>query len=196
MEIPVAAGDITLLLKRLGTEQGPARKQIYDRLVSLVYEDLRQRARQQMWRESPGRSLQPTALVHDAYERLIQYEMPFENREHFFNVAAKAMRHLLIDRARKLRAVKRGRGQHATQLREDHAVTAQDPETLLAIDQVLDTLRPEQVQLVELRYFGGLTMNEAAQVMGLDPETARKRWQVIRLLLFDKLKRRAADESR
>lgn len=192
----MSAGDITLLLRQLPAEKGPARKRIYDRLVSLLYEDLRRRARQQIGREYGRHSLQPTALVHEAYECLIEYEMAFENRQHFFNVAGKAMRRLLIDRARKLKSAKRGRGEHVTQLRDESAVTNLDPDTMLALDEALGTLRPDQIQLVELRYFAGLTMQEAAKVMGLEPETAKKRWQVIRLLLYDKLKHRTADEPR
>lgn len=192
----MCSGEITFLLKQLATEVGPARKRIYDELVSLVYEDLRSRARQELWREYGRESLQPTALVHEAYQRLLQYEMAFENRDHFFNVAAKAMRRLLIDRARSQKSAKRGRGQQAVEPGEAWTATNLGPEMLIALDEVLSTLRPEQIQLVELRFFAGLSMQETARAMDLKPETVKKRWQVIKLLLYDKLKQRMTDESR
>lgn len=185
------AGEVTVLLQRLTSESGAARKRTYDELIGLVYEDLRRRAQAQVGREFDARSLRATALVHEAYESMLDYQMPFEGRQHFLNVAASAMRRLLIDRARRRAAEKRGSGQAAEPLKEHHAVEEQDPETLLALDAALSSLRPEQVQLVELRYFAGLTMEETAEAMGLQVETVKKRWQAIKLLLFDKLTRKA-----
>lgn len=181
------AGEVTVLLQRLTSETGEKRKQTYDELIGLVYEDLRRRAYSQVGREFHVQSLRATALVHEAYESMLDYQMPFESRQHFLNVAAKAMRRLLIDRARRQSAEKRGSGQGPEPLKEYHAVEFQDPDTLLALDQALDSLRPEQVRLVELRYFAGLTVEETAQAMELEVETVKKRWQVIKLLLFDKL---------
>lgn len=181
------AGDVTLLLHRLSTEKGDDRKRTYDELIGMVYEDLRRRAYAQVGREFQWQSLRATALVHEAYESMLEYQMPFESRQHFLNVAAKAMRRLLIDRARRLSAEKRGSRQVAEPLKDNHAVDDQDPDTLIALDEALETLRPEQIRLVELRYFAGLTVEETASAMGLEVETVKKRWQTTRLVLFDKL---------
>ena len=105
----MSAGQVTQLLKRMESEAGDERKRIYDQLVTLVYQDLRRRARQQLIGHRAD-SLQPTVLVHEAYERLLQYRMPYQNREHFLNVAATAMRRVLIEHARKITAAKRGGG--------------------------------------------------------------------------------------
>src|SRR5215510_15153083 len=103
-------GEITQLLGRMSCESGEARKRTYDELVSLVYQDLRREARLQLNRERAD-SLQPTILVHEAYQRLLGYRMPFENREHFLNASATAMRRILIERARRLCSAKRGKRQ-------------------------------------------------------------------------------------
>lgn len=186
-----SAGEVTVLLQRLGSLTGAERKETYDELIAMVYEDLRRRAYAQVGREFQWKSLRATSLVHEVYEAMLGYQMPFESRQHFLNVAAKAMRRLLIDRARKLNAEKRGSGKAAEPVEDHHAVDTQDPETLIALDEALETLRPEQVRLVELRYFAGLTLEETAQAMGLEVETVKKRWQTTRLLLFDKLASRA-----
>ena len=184
------ATEITVLLNRLSKTEGDERKQAFDRLISMVYSDLRSRARQQMRGERDWKTLQPTALVHEAYGRLMSYDMTFQNREHFLNVAATAMRRLLIERARRVKAVKRGAGQ-LTSMPDMPVVEAltQDPNLLLDLDAALATLRPEQVQLVELRYFAGLSLEETAEAMGVKAEAVKKRWQVVKTLLYDKLRR-------
>ena len=106
----MSAGEITRLLRRMSSESGPARKETYDELVALVYDDLRVRARRQLRRERAD-SLRPTILVHEAYERLLRYRMPYADRAHFLNVAATAMRRYLIERARRVHALRRGGGQ-------------------------------------------------------------------------------------
>src|SRR5215831_14594248 len=186
------AGEITVLLTKLAHQDGDSRKATYDRLVALLYDDLRRRARQQMGAERDWTSLQPTALVHEAYERLLGYEMEFHNREHFLNVASTAMRRVLIDRARKLKAAKRRAFQSSVPLEGDDVVRTlvSAPDALLDLDAAVSTLRPEQIRLVELRYFAGLTIEETAAAMGLQPETVKKRWQVIKTLLYDKLQDR------
>jgi RNA polymerase sigma factor (TIGR02999 family) len=188
----VPAGEITVLLAKLAHESGEARKATYDHLVALVYDDLRRRARHQMHAESDWNSLQPTALVHEAYERLLGYEMEFENRAHFLNVASTAMRRVLVDRARKRKAEKRRPFQSSIPLESDDVVRTlvSAPDALLDLDAAVNTLRPEQIRLVELRYFAGLTIEETAAAMGLQPETVKKRWQVIKTLLYDKLRDR------
>jgi RNA polymerase sigma factor (TIGR02999 family) len=188
----VPAGEITGLLAKLAHESGDSRKATYDQLVAILYDDLRRRARQQMGGERDWTSLQPTALVHEAYERLLGYEMEFQNREHFLNVASTAMRRVLIDRARKLKAAKRRAFETSVPLDADDVVRTlvSAPDALLDLDAAVDTLRPDQIRLVELRYFAGLTIEETAVAMGLQPETVKKRWQVIKTLLYDKLQDR------
>lgn len=187
---PERPGDVTLLLRSLSDEDGAARKEAYDRLISLVYDELRRRARQQMRNGLDWKTLQPTALVHEAYARLIHYDMNYENRQHFLNVAASAMRRLLIDRARTRRSSKRGGGRQQTLLDDGQSIMPaleERPEELIDLDNALKELRPEQVKLVELRYFLGLTMEETAAAMNVELETLKKRWRVVKLLLYDRL---------
>ena len=183
------AGEITILFARLAHQNGESRKATYDRLIALLYDDLRHRARQQMGGERDWNSLQPTALVHEAYQRLLGYEMEFQNRQHFLNVASTAMRRVLVDRARKLKAAKRRAFQSSVPLDGDDVVRTlvSATDALLDLDAAVSTLRSEQIRLVELHYFAGLTLEETADTMGLQPETVKKRWQVIKTLLYDKL---------
>lgn len=182
-------GDVTRLLRRLSAESGTARKQTYDELVSLVYDELRVRASRSLRHEAAGHSLQPTLLVHETYERLAGYRMAFENRAHFLNVAATAMRRLLVDRARRVRARRRGGDLVATTFSAAMAASADglEPELLLDLDRAVDTLSPEQIRLTELRFYAGFTLQEAADVLGVTYETAKKRWRVIKARLLDQL---------
>ena len=184
----MAAGEITVLLRRMANESGPARKEVYDQVVVRVYDELRKRARQQLRGERPG-SLRPTALVNDVYERLLQYDMAYADSGHFFRVAATAMRRLLIERARRLSALRRGQRKPQSTVDADMPIVAAaaDPDLLLAVDRAMADLSPAQVQLTELRFFVGLTIEEAAAVMGLNVETAKKRWRVVKALLMVKL---------
>ena len=183
------AGEVTLILRRMtGEDDESARKAAYDQLVALVYNDLRNRARLQL-RNERADSVHPTVLVHEVYERLLGYRMPFTDRNHFFNVAGTAMRRVLIERARRMRAERRGSGQVNSPFEDDASVIAStvDPDLLLDIDQALQGLRPEQAKMIELRFFVGLTLEETADVMGIQFEAAKKRWAVVKTLLFDKL---------
>jgi RNA polymerase sigma factor (TIGR02999 family) len=187
-EVP---GDVTVLLRRLNGGDDAARKLTYDRLISLVYDELRLRAREQMRREQDWHTLQATALVHEAYERLIQYDMDYANRSHFLNVAAAAMRRLLVDHARNRKASKRWGDLKRTLIDGDITAVAaaqQRPEELIDLDRAVQSLSPEQIKLVELRYFLGLTVEETADIMQIQVETLKKRWRVVKLLLYDKLK--------
>ena len=174
----------------MSREHGDERKRIYDQVVTIVYQDLHRRAARQLGSERPN-SLQPTVLVHEAYERLLEYDLSYQNRQHFLNVAATAMRRVLVDRARKVRAAKRGAGQPRLPLDDLSVSTAlsESPELLIDISRALDTLRPEQIQLTELRFFAGFTLEETAEIMGLKPETTKKRWEVVKTVLYDKLDR-------
>lgn len=147
-------------------------------LLPLLYDELRRLAHDWMAREKP-QTLQPTALVHEAYLRLIGKEDPgWEGRRHFFGAAARAMRRILIERARRYQQKKRGADYRFVELDESVAAPP-TPEELLAVDECLRRLEiddPRMVQVVELRFFAGLTENEAARVMECSPRTVRRLW--------------------
>jgi RNA polymerase sigma factor (TIGR02999 family) len=155
-------------------------------LLPLVYDELRRLAAQKLAQEKPGQTLQPTALVHEAYLRLVAHEpgREYQGRGHFFAAAAAAMRRILIEQARKKQTSKRG-GELQRQPLE--AIPAQEPdEELLALDEALDKLAaedPEKARLVELRYFAGLSGEEAAQALGISPSTADRHWSYARAWL-------------
>jgi RNA polymerase sigma factor (TIGR02999 family) len=175
--------DVTHILDAIG--QGDA--QAASRLLPLVYDELRRLAKQKLARERPGHTLVATALVHEAYLRLMgDKEEPrsFKDRAHFFAAAATAMRRILIDNARGKRAQKRGGGLQRQQL---EAVAAPEPdEDPLALDEALKKLAekdPIKARLVELRYFAGLTSDQAAEVLGISPTTADRHWAYARAWL-------------
>jgi RNA polymerase sigma factor (TIGR02999 family) len=149
-------------------ETGSAGKHTYDELVSLVYDDLRRQARGYLRRERAD-SVQATVLVHEAYQRLLPYRMAYQDRNHFLNVAATAMRRFLIERARRLSAVRRGSRQHNTTLDDclDVSSLVADPDLLLDIERALEQLTPDQVRLTELRFFAGFTIEEAVGLMAV-----------------------------
>jgi RNA polymerase sigma factor (TIGR02999 family) len=156
-------------------------------LLPLVYEELRRLAAQKLTREKPGQTLDATALVHEAYLRLVkgkQEPRPFKDRCHFFAAAAAAMRRILIDNARRKGAQKRGGGLRRQPV---DAVTAPTPnQDLLALDEALEKLAaqdPIKARLVELRYFVGLTGEQAAEVLGISPTTADRHWAYARAWL-------------
>ena len=182
MLILASVSDVTRLLGAL--QRGD--RQAEDELLPLVYAELRQLARAKMAREQPGHTLQATALVHEAWLRLGQ--QPFENRAHFFSAAAEAMRRILIDRARRKLAAKHGAGAEHVDVHdlEIAAPTAKDDE-LLAVHEALDALAahdPRKAELVKLRYFAGLTIDEAADVLGISTPTAKRDWTYARAWLF------------
>jgi RNA polymerase sigma factor (TIGR02999 family) len=156
------------------------------RLLPLVYDELRRLAAHKLAGEKPGQSLEATALVHEAYLRLFAGEQPpsFKDRGHFFAAAATAMRRILIDNARRKQAHKHGGGMQRQPL---EAVAAPAPdEELLALDEALGKLAeadPQKARLVELRYFAGLTGEQAAEVLGISPATADRHWAYARAWL-------------
>lgn len=160
-------------------------------LLAHVYTELRQLARAKMARERPGHTLQPTALVHEAWLRL--GDQRFENRAHFFAAAAEAMRRLLIDRARRKLAARHGAGAEHLDLDEiDIAGPTEKDDTLLAVHEALDALAVEdarKAELVKLRYFGGLSIDEAAEVLGISAPTAKRDWTYARAWLFRAISR-------
>jgi RNA polymerase sigma factor (TIGR02999 family) len=154
-------------------------------LLPLVYEELRRLAAAQMACEKPGHTLDATALVHEAYLRLAG-KMSFAGKSHFFRLAAEAMRRILVDHARKKRAEKRGGGASRFDLSEADRVVLPDPDTLLAVDEALATLAvedPASAEIARLRLFAGLSIDEAADVLGISRETAFRDWAYARAVL-------------
>lgn len=160
-----------------------------DDLLPLVYQELRQLAAHNMAGHAPGHTLQPTALVHEAWLRLAGNNPGrFTGRAHFFLAAAEAMRHILIDSARRKRALRNGGGQERVDVEEvEIAFEAQDSE-LLDVHEVLDKLAaeaPQKAELAKLRYFVGLTFEEAAEVLGISVATAKRHWAFARAFLYE-----------
>jgi RNA polymerase sigma factor (TIGR02999 family) len=179
--------DVTRLLGAI--DQGDPKAA--DQLLPLVYEELRKLAVARMANEVPGHTLQPTALVHEAWLRLVQAEdQTWQNRGHFFAAAAEAMRRILIDRARRKHALKRGGGAGRIDLdRVDVAVEA-DEETLLRVNEALEKLVAKDAQaaeLVKLRFYVGLGYEEAAQTLGISERSAKRCWSFARAWLYREL---------
>jgi RNA polymerase sigma factor (TIGR02999 family) len=176
--------DVTRVL--MGLEQGDARAA--EELLPLVYGELRRLAARKLARESPGQTLEATALVHEAYVRLVDTEkvQHWESRGHFFAAAAEAMRRILIERARHKRSLKAGGDRRRENFEQvDLAVGGPDLD-LLALNEVLDLLErqdPRAAALVKLRFFAGLTVNEAAQALGVSTATAENDWAYARCWL-------------
>jgi RNA polymerase sigma factor (TIGR02999 family) len=161
-----------------------------DALAPLVYHELRRLAAAYMRRERPGQTLQPTALVHEAYMRLANAGTPWTDKRHFVGIAARSMRQILVERARARGAQKRWAGLNRVSMSDSLAVAA-DPESMLpALDEALERLAhidAEQARIVELRYFAGLSIEETADAMGLSPATLKRRWSLARAWLFREL---------
>ena len=174
--------DITQILSAIDSGDSHAA----DELLPLVYEELRKLAAQKLAGEKPGQTLQATALVHEAYVRLVGGEQPrcFKDRRHFFAAAAAAMRRILLDAARRKRTQKRGGGLQRQPL---EALAAPEPDQeLLALDEALQKLAvqdPRKAKLVELRCFAGLTSEQAAETLGISPSTADRDWAYARAWL-------------
>jgi RNA polymerase sigma-70 factor, ECF subfamily len=183
--------DVTGLL--LSWRQGDAAA--LDRLVPLVYEELRRVARRHLRRESPGHALETTALVHEAYLRMVDVDrMTIANRAHFFGLAAVLMRQILVDHARRKQADKRGGG--VTMVSLDDASPAAQPSSVdvLAVDEALAALAafdPRQCRVVELRFFAGLSIDEASEALGISPATVEREWALAKAWLYRRLSSRA-----
>ena len=177
---PAEPDDITLLLKRMQDGDGDART----RLITLVYPELRRMAARRMRGEQPGHTLQPTALVHEAFLRLAgTKDIVWENRAHFFALAAEVMRNVLVDAARRRRAAKRGSGARAASLDEWDGEVYDRPDLILDVDRLLERLRSmdaRQAQVVEMRFFAGLTEREIADAMDISERTIKRDWSMAR----------------
>jgi RNA polymerase sigma factor (TIGR02999 family) len=178
-----AVNDVTRILE--AAQQGDPRAAAD--LLPLVYEELRRIAARQMAQESPGQTLQPTALVHEAWLRLAGDDAPrFQNRAHFFAAAAEAMRRVLIESARRKHSLKRGGAPLREELLDCHLVQQVPTDELLAVDEALNLLvaeDPVAADLVKLRYFVGLTMEDAASALGLPLRSAERLWAYARAWL-------------
>lgn len=161
-------------------------------LMPLVYEELRKLAASKMAREAPGQTLQATALVHEAWMRLSDGKgQQWDSRGHFFAAAAEAMRRILVDNARRKKALKRGGDQEKVELNELNIVTDSDDEELLAVHEALDQLKREDpviAELVKLRFFAGLKIDEAALAMDISRSTAKRHWNYAKAWLYNAIK--------
>ena len=181
--------DVTQILERV--ERGDVRAA--EELLPLVYEELRRLATLKMSLEAPGHTLQPTALVHEAWLRLVGAPVQdWNSRGHFFMAAAQAMRRILIERARQKSRLKRGGDQQRVPLEELELAERADSETLLLVEEALQRLAqedPVKARLVELRFFTGLSNEEAARVLGVSVPTAKRYWAYARAWLFQEIER-------
>jgi RNA polymerase sigma factor (TIGR02999 family) len=182
------SADVTALLSELAKgnpDAGP-------KLVPLVYDELRRIANGYMRRERTGHTLQATALVHEAYIKLLgQHSTCWQSRAHFFGIAAQVMRRVLIDHARGHVRDKRGGGQEAVPLNEELVFSPERSGEFLELDRALDRLAERDARLakiVELRFFGGLTVEETAEVVGVSPKTVKRDWTVAKAWLHGELK--------
>ena len=165
-----------------------------DLLLPVIYDELRRLAANYLRRERPDHTLQPTALVHEAYLHLVdQTRVNWQNRAHFFGVAAQIMRRLLIDHARKHNAEKRGQDYEKLSLDENIDRLVERSEDLIALDDALNALAAfdeQKARLVELRYFGGLSIEETADVLGVTPTTVKRHWRLAKAWLYGELQRK------
>jgi RNA polymerase sigma factor (TIGR02999 family) len=179
--------DVTQILESI--EQGDPKAA--DQLLPLVYGELRKLAGSKMSKEASGHTLQPTALVHEAWLRLVGNENPqFKSRAHFFAAAAEAMRRILIEKARRRHAVRHGGGQHRTEFNEAELASPHDDDQLLSVNDALDELalkHPLEAELVKLRYFVGMTVEEAAVALDISKTNAIQYWIHARAWLYRKI---------
>jgi len=181
-----SAGEVSELLRAWSRgDQGAL-----GRLTPIVYEELRRLARHYMRGERPGHSLQATALVNEAYTRLVDYKrMQWQNRAHFFAVSAQLMRRILVEHARR-HNLKRGGGLQHISLDETAVVGMKEDTDLVALDDAMNSLAridPRKVRVVEMRFFGGLSVEETAEVLKISPVTVKRDWRTARTWLYREL---------
>jgi RNA polymerase sigma-70 factor (ECF subfamily) len=184
--MPIDQGNVTRLLKAMRAGDAIAEQN----LLPLVYEELHRLARSYMRRERPNHTLQATALIHEAYLKLAGAQVDWQNREHFIGVAARVMRRVLVDYARAHGAEARGGELKRVDLEEGLAVSAERTEELLLVDAALDrlaNLEPRQARVVEMRYFGGLSVEEIASLLHISARSVKRDWLLARLWLFKEL---------
>ncbi len=188
--------EITLLLEAVNRGDLDAAQTLF----TVVYDELRRLARSRMARESPGHTLQPTALVHEAYIRLMANDGPrFENKAHFFSAAAEAMRRILIEHARRKRSVKRQGNRQRIELAETMAVQEPAPDEVAALDEALSRLELRDRQMsdvLKLRFFVGLTVQETADALGVAPRTVDRQWAASRAWVAREMRKNRQGEGR
>ena len=191
-----AEPDVSVLLAEVASgNQGAAEK-----LVPFVYEELKRLARRHMRRERPDHTLQTTALVHEAYLKLVrQQDVSWQGRSHFLGVASQLMRRILIDHARGQLRAKRGAGKALLPLSEELAFSPEHSADLVKLDEALQrlaTIDPRQGRIVELRFFGGLSVDETSEFLGVSPKTVKRDWAVAKAWLHAELRNIHGDVPR
>jgi RNA polymerase sigma factor (TIGR02999 family) len=185
-------GELTEPLTQVLEAVGAGEEHAAEKLLPLVYEELRWLAAHKMAREAPGQTLQPTALVHEAWLRLVGDGDPgWQNRPHFFAAAAEAMRRILVDRARRKRALRHGGSQVRMEMDEIALEAPADDEKLLQVHDALEMLAaedPQKAEIVKLRFFGGLSHEEIAKALSVNERTVRRHWEVAKVRLFQIVK--------
>ena len=187
--MPSSPSDVTLLL----VDWGKGNQQALDELMPLVYNELHRLAARYLRRERQDHTLQPTALINELYLKIIdQRQVNWQNRAHFFGIAAQMMRRILVDHAQAHRYAKRGGGAQKLTFDEALAVPAERDLDLIALDDALGSLAeidPQQARIVELRFFGGLTIEETAEVLDISPATVKRDWNWAKAWLYREIKR-------
>jgi RNA polymerase sigma factor (TIGR02999 family) len=187
----IEKGQVTQLLKAMSKGDSEAA----EKLLPLVYGELHRLASSYMRNERPGHTLQATALINEAYLRLAREDTDWNSREHFIGVAANVMRRVLIDYARAHRAEQRGGGLKRVEMREDLAISVEKLDEIEALDSALTNLErqnPRQGKVVELRYFGGLSVEQIASLLGVSARSVKRDWSLARIRLFRELRPSAA----
>jgi RNA polymerase sigma factor (TIGR02999 family) len=181
-------GEVTRMLSEI--ERG---ERTTEELLPLVYDELRRLAAFKLGQIPPGQTLQPTALVHEAYLRLVgDLDPRWETRGHFFAAAAEAMRRILVESARRKGARRHGGGQHRVDIDQVEVAAAEKEEEMLAVHEVLELFAardPQKAELVKLRYFVGMTLEEAAEVLGISATMAKRHWAYARAWLLREIRR-------
>jgi RNA polymerase sigma-70 factor (ECF subfamily) len=180
-------GEVTQLLKAMAHGD----PQAADNLLPLIYAELHRLAKAYMRRERPDHTLQPTALINEAYMRLAQESIDWNNRQHFIAIAANVMRRVLVDYARAHNAEQRGGGvMQRVEMQDDFAISPEKLEEVALLDEALKNLEkrnPRQAKVVELRYFGGLSVEEIAALLEVSPRSVKRDWSLARIWLFGEL---------
>jgi RNA polymerase sigma factor (TIGR02999 family) len=178
-----SSSNVTQMLQKWGNGD----REAFDKLLPIVYEELRRQAARYLRRERPGHTLQTTALIHEAYLRLIdQRSVRWQNRAHFFAISAQLMRRILVDHARSRQAAKRGGSNIKLPLEEEMIASAGREVDMVALDEALERLAamdPQQSRVVELRFFSGLSVDETAEVLGVSTRTVKRDWNVAKAWL-------------
>jgi RNA polymerase sigma factor (TIGR02999 family) len=179
--------DVTQLLRQWSDGQ----REALDPLFAMIYDELRTLARSHLSRENRHHTLQPTELVHEAFARLVAQKVSWQNRGHFYGIAAQCMRRILVDYARKKKAAKRPSSYVAVELSEELPAPTETSDRLLIIDEALQRLadvNPRQARVVELKYFAGLSIDEIAQATAVSPATVKRDWEEAKRALFEALR--------